>query len=76
MVATVTKLVPKAPRRLKTISFLVEGEATKITVTPELHARFEELFKREIPSDLQKRRMAALKRLMAAAYIAGRDAPG
>jgi len=73
MIATVTKLVSKAAPRPKSVSCLVDGVSTKIPLTPELHARYEELFRRETPSDLQKRRFRALRRLMAAAFKAGRD---
>jgi hypothetical protein len=74
MNATVTKLRTKSSPKPKLIPCLVDGEQTSIPVSRELNARYHELFYRELPSDLQKRRLKALKRLMAAAYRAGRDA--
>lgn len=72
MMASVTRLVPKAGApKPKTVNCLISGEATAIPVSSELYARYHELFYRELPSDLQKRRMRALRRLMEAAYKAG-----
>jgi hypothetical protein len=71
VIASVTKFVPKGALKPKSINCLVDGVATTIPVTAELSARYQELFYRELPSDLQKRRLKTLKRLMEAAYKAG-----
>ena len=73
LMATVTKLVVKSAQRSKSVKCLVDDVSTKVPVTPELYARYQELFRREIPSDLQKRRLSVLRRLMAAAFKAGQN---
>jgi hypothetical protein len=51
----------------------IKCKQVEVPISAEQSAHFTNLFRREKPSDIQRRRMQTLKSLMATAYLAGKD---